>query len=81
MNSPLNLVHIKRYRLIVYAALRDISVNWSYSMIKQITDEIKRTTYAWDKLKTGEFITYATLVMKATILYKDDITLTRRIDL
>jgi hypothetical protein len=49
-------------------------------MIKQITDEIKRTTYAWDKLKTGEFITYATLVMKATILYKDDITLTRRID-
>jgi hypothetical protein len=38
----------ERYWLIVYEALRDISVNWSYSMIKQITDAIKRTTYALD---------------------------------
>jgi hypothetical protein len=33
--------------LIEYAALRNISV---HSMIKQITDVIKRTTYAIDKL-------------------------------
>jgi hypothetical protein len=47
MNSPFNLVHIKRdIELKVYEALRNISVNWSYSMIKQITDAIKRTTYA-----------------------------------
>jgi hypothetical protein len=45
MNSPLNLVHIKRYRLIVYAALRNINV---YSMIKQLTDVVKRTTYTLD---------------------------------
>jgi hypothetical protein len=45
MNSPFILVHIKRYRLIVYVALRNISV---YSMIKQLTDVIKRTTYALD---------------------------------
>jgi hypothetical protein len=31
-----------------YEALRNISVNWSYSMIKQTTDAIKRTTYALD---------------------------------
>jgi hypothetical protein len=30
--------------LILYEALRSISVNRSYSMIKQITDVIKRTT-------------------------------------
>jgi hypothetical protein len=47
MNSPFKLVHIKRYGLIEYAALRNISV---YSMIKQITDVIKRTTYALDEL-------------------------------
>jgi hypothetical protein len=33
-NSPFNLVHIKRYWLILYEALRSISVNRSYSMIK-----------------------------------------------
>jgi hypothetical protein len=48
-------------------------------MIKQITDVIKRTTYAFDKI--GEFSRYATLAMKATILDKDDIILTRWIDL
>jgi hypothetical protein len=42
-------------------------------MIKQITDVIKRTTYALDKLKLGESRKYATLAMKATILDKDDI--------
>jgi hypothetical protein len=47
MNSPFNLVHIKRYWLIEHATLRNISV---HSMIKQITDVIKRTTYALDKL-------------------------------
>jgi hypothetical protein len=31
--------------LIVYAALRSMIVNRSHSMIKQITDVIKRTTY------------------------------------
>jgi hypothetical protein len=45
-------------------------------MIKQITDVIKRTTYALDKLKIGESMTYATLAMKATILYKSYIILT-----
>ena len=44
-------------------------------MIKQITDVIKRTTYALDKIKIGESITYATLAMKATILYKVNIIL------
>jgi hypothetical protein len=66
--------------LIEYAALRDISVNWSYSMIKQITDVIKRTTYALDKLKIGESSKYATLAMRDTIFDKDDITLPRRIE-
>jgi hypothetical protein len=56
MNSPFNLVHIKRDRLIVYATLRNISV---YSMIKQITDVIKGTTYALDKLEIGESSKYA----------------------
>jgi hypothetical protein len=42
-------------------------------MIKQLTDVIKRTTYALDKLKIGESITYATLAVKATILDKRDI--------
>jgi hypothetical protein len=50
-------------------------------MIKQITDVIKRTTYALDKLKIGESITYATLAMKATILDKSDIILTSWIDM
>jgi hypothetical protein len=77
MNSPFNLVHIKRYWLIVYAALRNISI---YSIIKQITDVIKRTTYALDKLEIGESSKYATLAMKDTILDKDDITLPRRIE-
>ena len=48
LNSPFNLVHRKRDWLIVYEALSNISVNWSYSMIKRITDAIKRTTYALD---------------------------------
>jgi DNA replication protein DnaD len=77
MNFPFNLVHIKRYRLIVYATLRNISI---YSIIKQITDVIKRTTYALDKLEIGESSKYATLAMKDTILDKDDITLPRRIE-
>jgi hypothetical protein len=42
---------------------------------------IKRTTYALDKLKIGESSKYATLAMKATILYKDDITLLSWIDM
>jgi hypothetical protein len=63
--------------LIVYAALRNISI---YSIIKQITDVIKRTTYALDKLEIGESSKYATLAMKDTILDKDDITLPRRIE-
>jgi hypothetical protein len=46
-------------------------------MIKQITDVIKRTTYALDKLRIGESSKYATLAMKATILDKGDIILTR----
>jgi hypothetical protein len=46
-------------------------------MIKQITDEVKRTTYALDKLRIGESSKYATLAMKATILDKGDIILTR----
>ena len=50
-------------------------------MIKQITDVIKRTTYALDKLKIGESITYATLTLKVTILEKGDITLPRWIDM
>jgi hypothetical protein len=50
-------------------------------VIKHITDMIKRTTYALDKLKMGESITYATLAMKATILYKRDIILTSWIDM
>ena len=50
-------------------------------MIKQITDVIKRTTYALNKLKIGESITYATLAMKATILDKSDIILTSWIDM
>jgi hypothetical protein len=78
-NSPLNLVHINRYWLIEYAALRNISV---HLMIKQITDVIKRTTYAIAKLwKIGESIKYATLAMKATILDKSDIILTIWIDM
>ena len=48
-------------------------------MIKQITDVIKRTTYAFDKI--GESSRYATLAMKATILDKDDIILTSWIDM
>jgi hypothetical protein len=46
-------------------------------MIKQITDVINRTTYALDKLRIGESSKYATLAMKATILDKGDIILTR----
>jgi hypothetical protein len=78
MNSPFNLVHIKKDRLIVYATLRNICV---YSMIKQLTDVIKRTTYALDKLEIGESSKYATLAMKATILYKSDINLTSWIEM
>jgi hypothetical protein len=48
-------------------------------MIKQITGVIERTTYAFDKI--GESSKYATLAIKATILDKDDITLTRWINL
>ena len=48
-------------------------------MIKQITDVIKRTTYAFDKI--GESSRYTTLTMKATILDKGDITLPRWIDM
>jgi riboflavin synthase alpha subunit len=51
------------------------------SMINQITDVIKRTTYALDKLKIGESITYATLTLKVTILEKDHITLLRWIEM
>jgi hypothetical protein len=68
MNSPL---------LKVYKALRNISVNWSYSIIKQITDAIKRITYASNNLKIGESSRYATLAMKATILDKSDIIFTK----
>jgi hypothetical protein len=50
-------------------------------MIKQITDVIKRTTYALDKLKIGESGKYATLTVKVTILDKDDITLLSWIDM
>jgi hypothetical protein len=76
MNSPFTLsAYQDRCWLIEYAALRDISVSWSYSMTKQITYVIKRITYALDKLKIGESITYATLAMKATILYKSGIKL------
>jgi hypothetical protein len=50
-------------------------------MIKHITDVIKRTIYALDKLKIGESITYATLAMKTTILYISDIILTSWIDM
>ena len=50
-------------------------------MIKQITDVIKRTTYALDKIEIGESSKYATLTMKATILDKGDITLPRWIDM
>jgi hypothetical protein len=51
-------------------------------MIKRITDVIKRTTYALsNKLKIGESSKYATLIMKATILDKSDITLPNWIDL
>jgi hypothetical protein len=67
--------------LIVYEALSNISVHWSYSKIKRITDAIKRTTYALDKLKIGESSKYATLKMKATILDKSDITLPNLFDL
>jgi hypothetical protein len=48
-------------------------------MIKQITGVIKRTTHAFDKI--GESSRYATLAKKATILDKDDIILTRWIDM
>jgi hypothetical protein len=47
-------------------------------MIKQITDVIKRTTYALDyqmSSKIGESNEYATLTLKATILDKGDIIL------
>jgi hypothetical protein len=37
-------------------------------MMKQITDVIKRTTYAFDKI--GEFSGYATLAMKLQSLIK-----------
>ena len=50
-------------------------------MIKQIPDVIKRTTYAFDKLEIGESSKYATLEVKATILDKDGIILTRWIDM
>jgi hypothetical protein len=51
-------------------------------MIKQITDAIKRTTYALsNKLKIGESSKYATLIMKATTLDKSDTTLPNWIDL
>jgi hypothetical protein len=83
MNSPFNLVHIKGYWLILFEALRSISVNRSHSMIKQITGVIKRTTWALDltsKLIIGESNKHATLAMKATILDKSDIILTSWID-
>jgi hypothetical protein len=36
-------------------------------MIKQVTDVIKRTTYALDKLEIGESSKYATLEWKIRI--------------
>jgi hypothetical protein len=48
-------------------------------MIKQITGVIKRITYAFDKIR--ESSRYATLAKKASILDKDDIILTRWIDM
>jgi hypothetical protein len=53
-------------------------------MIKRITDVIKRTNICIrlsNKLKIGESSKYATLIMKATILDKSDITLPNWIDL
>jgi hypothetical protein len=53
-------------------------------MIKQITDVIKRTTYALDyqiSSKIGESNKYATLAVKATILDKSDIILPRWINM
>jgi hypothetical protein len=62
MNSPFNLVHIKRdIWLKEYEALRGMVVNESHSMIKQITHVIKRTTYALDlsiKLRIAESSKY-----------------------
>jgi hypothetical protein len=55
-------------------------IQWS----KQITDEIKRTTYALDyqiSSKIGESSKYATLAVKATILDKRDIILISWIDM
>jgi hypothetical protein len=51
-------------------------------MIKQITNVIKRTIYALDKLKKRESITYATFSNESNNpLRKGDITLPRWIDM
>ncbi len=66
----------------LHEALRNISDNRSCSMINQYA--IKKTTKALNfqsSLKIGESNKYATLAMKTTILDKDDITLTRWINL
>jgi len=46
MNSPFNLVHIKRG--IDWKEYEALSVIWCYSMIKQTMDAIKRVTY-WNR--------------------------------
>jgi hypothetical protein len=84
MNSPFNLVHIKRDIDWNYEALRNISV-----LLKLFNDQTNNRCdqknnigiRLSNKLKTGESSKYATLTLKVTILDKGDITLPRRIEM
>jgi hypothetical protein len=78
MNSPFNLVHIKRDIDWNYEALRNISV-----LLKLFNDQTNNRCdqknnigiSLSNKLKPGESSKYATLTMKATIFDKGDIIL------
>jgi hypothetical protein len=84
MNSPFNLVHIKRDIDWNYEALRNVSV-----LLKLFNDQTNNRCdqknnigiRLSNKLKTGESNKYATLTLKVTILDKGDITLPRWIEM
>jgi hypothetical protein len=68
-------VHIhERHQLIAHEALSNISINWSYLVIKKYNrcDQMNICTSLSNKLITQEFSNCATLIMKVAILDKSD---------
>jgi hypothetical protein len=86
MNSPFNLVHIKRDIDWNNEALRNISVLlklFNDQAINKCDQKNNIGIRLSNKLKTGESSKYATLTyqLKVTILDKGDITLPRWIEM